>query len=199
MHRKFSLLLLPMAILLCSAVLDAQVHRSIEGRRARRTPDFELYGGYSYVLHSLDHTNQNLVASGMNGWDASMKVPIIGSWLGFKGDVSGSYRNDNPNFSPKAYFFLFGPQVSLHVGRSTLFAHGMIGSAHLNQEAIPDLRSDNVIAVAAGAGLDAGFSRHWAWRVTGDLYNTDFHSTDKNVNEILNSNGRICTGPVFRF
>ena len=76
-------------------------------------------------------------------------------------------------------------------GKSSLIAAAM--------EAIPDLRSDNVIAVAAGAGLDAGFSRHWAWRVTGDLYNTDFHSTDKNVNEILNSNGRICTGPVFRF
>ena len=115
--------------------------------------------------------------------------------------MSGSYLNNSndPNLNPKAYFFLLGPQVSVHLGRSTVFAHGMVGSAHVSQNAIPNLRSDNTLAVAVGAGLDAGFSRWLAWRVTGDYYNTHYRATDQNIREILNSNGRISTGPVIRF
>jgi hypothetical protein len=140
----------------------------------------------------------------MNGWDTSLKIPtpIFSSWLGLKGDVSGTYvKNsaDNPNFNPKAYFFLLGPQVSIHLGRSTLFAHGMVGSAHLSQEALPNLRSDTVLATAVGAGLDAGFSRHLAWRVTGDYYNTHFQAGNNTAQGITNSNGRVATGPVLRF
>jgi len=164
-------------------------------------PAFELYGGYSYVFRTYDHTQLNPFTGGMNGWDASLRVPvpIFGSWLGIKGDVSGTYRNDSPNFNPHAYFFLLGPQVSFHMGKSTLFVHGLVGSAHLNQEAIPSLKSDNTLAVAVGGGLDVGLTRHWAWRVTGDFYNTNYQSTDTNVKEIVNSNGRVSTGPVLRF
>jgi hypothetical protein len=75
----------------------------------------------------------------------------------------------------------------------------MVGSAHLNQEALPNLRSDSTLATAVGAGLDAGFSRHWAWRVTGDYYNTHFQAGNNTVAGITNSNGRVATGPVLRF
>jgi opacity protein-like surface antigen len=165
------------------------------------TPNFELYGGYSYVFRTYNPTANTVATTGHNGWDASFKVPVFGSFLGVKGDVSGSYLNNtnNPNLNPKAYFFLLGPQVSVHMGRSTLFAHGMVGSAHVSQNAIPNLRSDNTFAMAVGAGLDAGISRNLAWRITGDYYNTRYRATDQNVREILNSNGRISTGPVIRF
>jgi hypothetical protein len=96
-------------------------------------------------------------------------------------------------------FFLLGPQVSMHLGRSTLFAHGMVGSAHLSSNPLPNLRSDNSFALAVGGGLDAGFSRWLAWRVTGDYYNTHYEATNHNISEIRNSNGRISTGPVIRF
>jgi opacity protein-like surface antigen len=196
MLRRLLVLSLLIPALAAPALLTAQ-----SAPAARHTPNFELYGGYSYVFRSYSRTSTNLVTNGMNGWDASLKVPapIFGSWLGIKGDVSGSYRNDSPDFNPSAYFFLLGPQVSVHLGRSTLFVHGLLGSAHLNQEAIPSLKSDNTFAVAVGGGLDAGFSRHWAWRVTGDFYNTNFQSSDANIHGIVNSNGRISTGPVFRF
>lgn len=163
------------------------------------TPNMELYGGYSYVFRTYNPSTFVASTSGMNGWDASFKVPVMGTFLGVKGDVSGFYRNDQPNFNPKAYFFLLGPQASMHMGRSTVFVHGMVGSAHLTSDALPNLRSDNTFAVAVGGGLDAGISRNLAWRVTGDYYNTHYKATNQNFNEIINSNGRISTGPVIRF
>jgi opacity protein-like surface antigen len=171
------------------------------------TPGFELYGGYSYVFSEYGNLtnslNSSLSTHGLSGWDTSFKVPLFYSWLGVKGDVSGNYNTDNePNFNPRSYYFLFGPQVSLHLGRSTVFAHGMVGSAHISDNALPSLRSSNNLAVAVGAGLDAGFSRHWAWRVTGDYFNTHYHQIsgiNQNISEVLNSRGRISTGPVFRF
>ncbi len=75
----------------------------------------------------------------------------------------------------------------------------MVGSAHLTSSALPNIKSDNTFAVAVGAGLDIGVSRWLAWRVTGDYYNTHYQATDRNFNEIINSNGRISTGPVLRF
>ena len=168
-------------------------------QESHNVPNVELYGGYSYVFNTYNPTSTSISTAGMNGWDASLKFPILGTFLGIKGDVSGFYRNDAPNFNPKAYFFLVGPQVGVHVGRSTLFAHGMVGSARLTSSALPNLKSDTTFAVAVGAGIDIGLARWLAWRVTGDYYNTHYKATDQNFNEIVNSNGRISTGPVLRF
>jgi opacity protein-like surface antigen len=174
--------------------------RAQSSAEAHSTPNVELYGGYSYVFRTYNPTTTSVSTSGMNGWDASAKVPVLGSFLGIKGDVSGFYRNDSPNFNPHTYFFLIGPQVGFHFGgRSTIFAHGMVGSAHLTSSALPNLKSDNTFAVAVGGGLDVGISRNLAWRVTGDYYNTHYQATNQNFNEIVNSNGRVSTGPVIRF
>lgn len=196
MSKKASCLLFLIAMLAAPSVVVAQ---AAPDHRPR--PNFELYGGYSYVFLPYDSTSTNPVSGGMNGWDAALRVPapIFGSWLGIKGDVSGTYRSDQPNFNPHSYFFLLGPQVSVHLGRSTVFAHGMVGSAHLNDSAIPNLKSNSTFAVAVGGGFDFGLSRAWAWRVQGDYYNTNYQSTNNNVTEIVNSNERFATGPVLRF
>jgi len=137
----------------------------------------------------------------MSGWDGSLRVPVplLPSWLGVKGDVSGSYVSDNFNFHPHQYFFLPGPQVSFHLRHSTVFLHGLVGSAHLSENAQPDLSDDNTLAVAVGGGVDLGVSRAFAWRFTADWYNTRYNATTRNYSEITNSNGRVSTGPVFRF
>jgi hypothetical protein len=198
MFRRFLPLLTLAAPLAMPVAMNAQV--SPDTRHGfGSTPNMELYGGYSYVFRTYSPSTFVASTSGMNGWDASFKVPVLGSFLGIKGDVSGFYRNGGPNFNPKAYFFLLGPQVSVHLHRSTLFAHGLVGSSHLTNSALPNLVDDNSFAVAVGGGLDAGISRWLAWRVTGDYYNTRYKATNRNFNEITNSNGRISTGPVIRF
>ena len=113
MLRKLTFLLLLFPALAVPTAAHAQNAPSMT------VPNFELYGGYAYVLRPYDHTNTNPFTGGMNGWDASLKVPLpfFGSWLGIKGDVSGTYRSDQPNFNPHSYFFLLGPQVSAHLGR----------------------------------------------------------------------------------
>ena len=167
----------------------------------RPAANYELYGGYSYTFRPYDHTQDFPVSGGMNGWEASLRVPspIFGSWLGIKGDVSGSYRNADPNFNPHAYFFLLGPQVSAHLGRSTVFVHGLVGSSHLNDTALPSLKSNSTFAAAVGGGLDYGLSRALAWRLQADYYNTNFQSTSNQIQQIVNSNGRVSTGLVLRF
>jgi hypothetical protein len=199
MYRKLSSLVMFASVLAVPAGVFAQT--SPDTRYGGGAPNFELYGGYSYVFRTFNPNSTSTAVTGRNGWDASFKVPVFGSFLGVKGDVSGSYLNDDldPNLKPKALIFLLGPQVSVHLSRSTLFAHGMVGSAHLTQKPLPDLRSDNTFAVAVGAGLDLGLSRNFAWRITGDYFNTHYQATDQNIREILNSNGRVSTGPVVRF
>ncbi len=199
MYKKLIPLVLATTVLAAPVGMRAQA--SPDRRGGGSAPNFELYGGYSYVFRTYNPTSNTVATTGRNGWDASFKVPVFGSFLGVKGDVSGSYLNHDldPNLNAKSLIFLLGPQVSAHIGRSTVFAHGMVGSAHVSQNAIPDLRSDNTFAVAVGAGLDFGLGRNLAWRVTGDYFNTHYQATDQNLREILNSNGRISTGPVLRF
>jgi len=199
MYRKILYLTMFASVAAVPTALYAQSH--YDTRYGGGTPNFELYGGYSYVFRTFNPTSNSVAFAGRNGWDASLKVPIFGAGLCIKGDVSGSYLNDHldPNLNVRAITFMLGPQVGVHLGRSTLFAHGMVGSAHLTDKPLPDLRSDTTFAVAVGAGLDLGISRNFAWRITGDYFNTHYHATDQNIREILNSNGRISTGPVLRF
>lgn len=199
MPRKLSSVIL----LIASAAMPASIAAQHSVPNYSPTPNWDLYGGYSFVSSGFGSPPGTLRTHGMSGWDVSLKVPLFSSWLGIKGDVSGIYNTDNsPDFNPRAYYFLFGPQVSIPLGRSRLFVHGLVGSANLSDNALPSLRSSNDLAVAVGAGFDAGIGRRFAWRFAGDYYNTHWHqtsTTDSTVSEILNSNGRITTGPVIRF
>jgi hypothetical protein len=162
-------------------------------KRSPGVPNFDLYAGYSYVFNSFYAVN----SGGMSGWDAAVKVPVWRSFLGIKGDVSGFNKTGALDIGTKNMFILVGPQVGMHISTSTVFLHGMMGSAHLSNDATSN--SHNSFALAIGAGLDAGMSRRIAWRVTGDFYNTHFQNSSNNIAEVKNSTGRFSTGPVFRF
>jgi hypothetical protein len=196
MLRRF----LPFALGALPLALSVGMHAQVSVPSNPPLPNFNLYGGFSYVFTEYGGTLNKVGTYGMNGWDASLKVPLFTSWLGIKGDVSGRYNNESePDFNPKAYTFLLGPEVSIPLGRSTVFVHGLVGSSRVSDNVLPSLRTSDTLAVAVGGGLDAGISRHWAWRIAGDYFNTHYDQTNNNVREILNSNGRISTGPVFRF
>ncbi len=188
MSRRF-LSLLACTILFALPVCgSAQLNKPKPG-----VPNFDLYGGYSYVFNSFYSVN----SGGMSGWDAAFKVPVWRSFFGIKGDVSGYKKTGALDIGTKNMFILVGPQVGMHISTSTVFLHGMVGSAHLTNDATSN--SHNSFALAIGAGLDAGMSRRLAWRVNGDFYNTHFHNSSDNIAEVKNSTGRFSTGPVFRF
>jgi len=176
-------------LLIASAASCAAQRRS---HRHEGVPNWDAYAGYSYVFKAPGGTG-----GGASGWDASLKMPVLFPMLGIKGDVSGfNSKGGGPDVSTKQMFFLLGPQVSLHISTSTIFVHGMVGSAHLSSSVMP---SASTFAMAVGGGLDAGMSRHLAWRVTGDFYNTHYKSGGNTLSNITNSPTRFSTGPVFRF
>lgn len=175
-------------------------------------PPNELYGGYSYVTQSYDQTQDNSISGGMNGWQGSFKMRVL-PWVGLKFDASGYYAQHQYT-NPRTYFFLAGPQVSQHFGRYNVFVHGMVGIAHLNggsqQGSFVPSASNNVgfplvskfsLAAAIGGGVDRAFNHFLAWRITGDFLHTNFTPSGyaQNQLQLVSRDGRISTGPVFRF
>jgi opacity protein-like surface antigen len=86
--------------------------------------------------------------------------------------------------------FLFGPRVSMSVGKFRPFAEALFGGAHVS--ANNGVSSDTSFATALGGGLDYKIIRPLAWRFQGDYVQTRFFSTTQN-------NVRISTGIVLRF
>src|SRR5437660_1931374 len=92
-----------------------------------------VFFGYSYYntnLSSIDRANTN-------GWQASVEGKFL-PWVGIVGDVSGHYGSQNfPFFCPvigtctfnadvTEHNYLFGPRVSVSVGRFRPFDEGLI-------------------------------------------------------------------------
>jgi hypothetical protein len=188
MSRRF------LSLLACAILFALPVRGSAQSNKPKPgVPNIDLYGGYSYVFNSFYTVN----SGGMSGWDAAVKFPVWRSFFGIKGDVSRFSKTGSLDIGTKNMFILVGPQVGMHISTSTIFVHGLLGSAHLSNDATSN--SHNSFALAMGAGLDAGMSRRLAWRVTGDFYNTHFQNSSDNLAEVKNSTGRFSTGPVFRF
>jgi opacity protein-like surface antigen len=179
---------------------------------AQSADHIEVFGGYTYI-----NPDFNLIAAnGVSGWNASVNFKasrLFGAVL----DVSGLYpRQTYPGQSGAAastnsdqsYTFLFGPQVSLPLGRLSPFAHGLVGLTHVTPESFAGssfnlFTSNNAFSVAAGGGLDYRLVRHIAIRGQVDwLYVrlTPAAGTDQGFNFSRDRNvARISTGVVFRF
>jgi opacity protein-like surface antigen len=161
-----------------------------------------VFFGYSYYntdLSSIDRANAN-------GWEASVEGKII-PFLGFVADFDSHYGSQNfpacavPvglgggacssfNASFTENNFLFGPRVSVSVGKFRPFAEALFGGAHINVN--NGVGSDNSFATAVGGGLDYKIIRPVAWRFQGDYVQTRFFDTTQN-------NIRLSTGIVLRF
>ncbi len=180
-------LLISLAVLLFASLANAQVPTS-----------GNVFFGYSYYntdLSSIDRANTN-------GWEASFEGKII-PWVGFVADFDSHYGSQNFVFCPvppgppctvsnasiTEHNFLFGPRVSVSVGKFRPFAEALFGGAHVNANG---LSSDTSFATALGGGLDYKIIRPIAWRLQGDYVQTRFFGTTQN-------NVRISTGIVLRF
>ena len=155
-----------------------------------------LFFGYSYY-----NTNLTGSRSSLNGWEGSVEGKIL-PFIGIVGDFSGYYGSENftvctaPildcvifNTDVSQHNYLFGPRVSVSVGKVRPFAEVMIGAAHVNAHTV---RSDTSFATAVGGGLDYKLIKIVAWRFQGDYVHSDVFNTAQN-------NVRLSTGIVLRF
>lgn len=156
-----------------------------------------VYIGYSYYNADLS----SLGRSSFNGWTGSVEGKVL-PFIGIVADVSQAYGSENvpllcpgptcPSVSISAHEqnFLFGPRISMSVGKIRPFAEVLLGGAHIS--ASDGGGSDTSFATAVGGGIDYKIIRPVAWRFEGDYVQTRFFGTTQN-------NVRITTGIVLRF
>jgi len=154
-----------------------------------------VFLGYSYL-------NADAVSrSNLNGWNGSLEGKIL-PFVGIVADLSGHYGKEDLGFTcpvvgsncstPNArqYNFLFGPRVSVGVGKFTPFAHFLVGGSHISFD--NGFGSDTSFSEAVGGGIDFKPVPLIGWRVQGDFLQTRFFSGTQN-------NFRLSTGIVLHF
>jgi hypothetical protein len=143
----------------------------------------------------------------LNGWNGSLEGKVL-PFVGIVADLSGYYGS--PGFDatcgliigcvPTAghanatvYNVLFGPRLSVSVGKVRPFAHVLVGVAHVHQSARSTFsNSATSFADAIGGGIDYRLISLVAWRVQADFLQTRFFSATQD-------NFRFSTGLVLRF
>ena len=163
-----------------------------------------VFFGYTYYNTKLSVSNGSL-----NGWEASLEGKLF-PLLGIVADVTGHYGTQQfsepiacpvgvtacgpgiGSASAHIYQAMFGPRLSVPVGKFRPFAEFEIGVGHVNNTNAFGFGSDTSFATAVGGGVDYKIVRPIAWRFQGDYVRTKFFSqTDNNL--------RLSTGIVFRF
>jgi hypothetical protein len=158
-------------------------------------PKGNVFFGYSYLRADLASGS----SSNLNGWNGSLEGKFL-PWIGIVADLSGHYGSGKfpiscpPGTSPctvtvdtNIYSFVFGPRVSVSVGKITPFAHALFGASHISGDG-----SDTSFASAYGGGLDYHLVPLVNWRFQADLLHTSFFSGTQN-------NVRLSTGIVLHF
>ncbi len=187
-----------LTILTLFTIADAQV------------PGGNIFVGYSYsggdvFVHSSVFQPASHSAN-LNGWEGSLEGKFL-PWIGIVADLSGHYGSQRVaacppapilppcqivNLDVKRYSFLFGPRVSVSIGKFTPFAHVLVGASHATDNGSGLSDSDTSLATAIGGGLDYKLITAIAWRLQGDeLHTRLFGSTQDHF--------RFSTGIVFRF
>lgn len=158
-----------------------------------------VFFGYSYYNTDLSSINR----ANTNGWEASVEGKLI-PWVGIVADFDSHYGSQNfvgtcpglgvgcgtihAGFTERN--FIFGPRVSVSIGKIRPFAEALFGGAHVSVN--NGGGSDTSFATALGGGLDYKIIRPVAWRFQGDYVQTRFFGATQN-------NVRLSTGIVLRF
>lgn len=170
----------------------------------------DIFGGYSFV-HTPSTSQAGVplatsFASGnLNGWNGLLEYKPI-RWLGAVADFGGSYGTQKvtlgceviipcppPPFNASAHMHsvLFGPQISMSVGRVTPFVRGLVGLAHTSLTDSSSF-SDTTRSWAIGGGADFRLAKKIGWRFQADSLNTNFFGKTQ-------TNFRLAAGLVFHF
>jgi opacity protein-like surface antigen len=166
--------------------------------------------GNVFLGYSFERTDWTGLASGLShpnlsGWEGSLEGKIF-PHIGIVADLSGHYGSES--FSPAPVVpvgasgginvtgheleVLFGPRLSIPVGKLTPFAEAFFGVAHIHNGGALPSSSNTSFGTALGGGLDYKIIRPIAVRVEADYLQTRFFSTTQN-------NLRFSTGVVVRF
>ncbi len=199
--RKIALLVQAVAFAAASFVFSAAAEAQVP-------TSGNVFFGYSNEnagASSFDFTN--LGRPNLNGWEASLEGRVF-PWVGIVADFGRHYASQNYQFTQNGITttvsggeeltVLFGPRVSVPVGKFRPFAEALFGAAHTNASqgsSLPDnfvQPRDTSFATALGGGLDYKIIRPIAIRIEGDYVQTRFFGT-------LQNDVRISTGIVFRF
>jgi opacity protein-like surface antigen len=174
---------------------------SLAGLAAAQIPTSgNVFVGYSFENSSSSTLNQDLSRPNLQGWEASLEGKIV-PFLGVVADFSGHYGSQSSTVATPGGLVsetitghetevLFGPRVSVSLGKFRPFAEAEVGVARISNS--NGFGSDTSFASAFGGGLDYRIFRPLAWRIQGDYVGTRFFDTTQ-------SNLRLSTGIVIRF
>jgi len=172
-----------------------------------------VFVGYSYLSSDLNKDSTGLDPvpvrrASLNGWNGSLEGKVF-PFVGIVADLSGHYGSENflapapPSCGPpgfgctvnakaKMYSAIFGPRVSVPIGKFTPFAEALFGVSHISGSASGFSNSNTSFAEAFGGGIDYRIVHGLGFRFEGDLLQTRFFSNTQN-------NVRISTGLVLHF
>lgn len=161
-----------------------------------------VFLGYSYY-----NTQLSTARGGLNGFEGAVEGKII-PWVGMVADFSANYGTQKvfgpcpvsvavpgpggcstPNANVHVDNFLFGPRVSVKVGKFRPFAEGLVGLAHATTNGFG---SDSSISSGVGGGLDYHLVPLVSWRVQADYLHSHLFN-------IAQNNVRVSTGIVIHF
>jgi hypothetical protein len=153
-----------------------------------------IFFGYSYYNTDLNGSRNNL-----NGWEGSIEGKFL-PFIGVVADFDGHYGSEDFtacngfdcvifNSDVTQHDYLFGPRVSVSVGKFRPFAEVLIGASHADAHLFG---SDTSFATAVGGGLDYKLIKLLAWRFQADYIHSNLFNSPQN-------NVRVSTGIVLRF
>ncbi|HSY90468.1 MAG TPA: outer membrane beta-barrel protein [Candidatus Binatus sp.] len=183
--------LISIPLFLFSALANAQIPTS-----------GNIFVGYSFENASSSALD-NIDRPNLQGWEGSLEGKLA-PFFGIVTDFSGHYGSQtfteltpsgpiNVSVTGHEYEVLFGPRISVPVGKITPFGEFLVGLAHISSSGSgAGFPSNTSFATAVGGGIDYKIFRPVALRVEGDYLRTNFFSTSQN-------NIRLSTGIVFRF
>jgi opacity protein-like surface antigen len=127
---------------------------------AQDTPAAEVFGGYSYVRPDNQGSDTQL---NMNGWNLSIAFPG-NKYLGFVADFGGAYgkegSNENDEIQYRAYTAMFGPKVTVRLGKVTPFVQALFGYARLTGKSFQEVevQRENNFGYTIGGGIDVNLN-----------------------------------------
>jgi opacity protein-like surface antigen len=160
-----------------------------------------IFFGYSYESTDWSGIVSGLARPNLHGWEASLEGKVF-PHVGIVADFGGHYGSESFNVETLAglsrlkvtghqWEVLFGPRLSIPIGKISPFAEAMFGIAHIHNGGAAD-DTNTSFATAIGGGMDYRLARILAARVEIDWLRTHFFNTTQN-------NLRFSPGLVFRF